>query len=103
MIVAVQIFHKIGFFQDWLPHPPLVVWNNLYKGHTGFIYNFNLLPLSYNVSAYKDQNQNWCVIGYVDVQKMSFHIFLAILGQIPSFLLPWQRAINCENRASIAY
>ena len=24
---------------------------------------------------HKDQNQNWCVIGYVNVQKMSFHIF----------------------------
>ena len=62
-------------FQAWLPHPPLVVWNDLYKDHIGFIYYFNLLPLSYNVSAYKDQNQNWCVIGYVNVQKMSFHIF----------------------------
>ena len=20
-------------FQDWLPHPPLVVWNDLYKDH----------------------------------------------------------------------
>ena len=55
-----------------------------------------LITLIYNVSAYKDQNQNWCVIGYVNVQKMSSH-FLAILGQIPSFWLPWQRAINCEN------
>ena len=62
-------------FQDWLPHPPLVVWNDLNKDHIGFIYYFHLLPLSYNVSAYKDQNQNWCVIGYVNVQKMSFHIF----------------------------
>ena len=24
-------------FQDWLPHPPLVVWNDLYKDHIGFI------------------------------------------------------------------
>ena len=62
-------------FQDWLPHPPSVVWNDLYKDHIGFIYFFNLLPLSYNVSAYKDQNQNWCVIAYVNVQKMSFHVF----------------------------
>ena len=62
-------------FQDLLPHPPLVVWNDLYKSHIGFIYYFNLPPLSYNVSAYKDQNQNWCVIGYVNVQKISFHIF----------------------------
>ena len=81
-------------FQDWLPHIPLVVWNDLYKDHIGFINYFNLLPLSYNVSAYKDQNPNWCVIGYV--QKMSFSHLLAILGQIPSFWfwLPWQRAIN---------
>ena len=62
-------------FQVWLPHPPLVVWNDLYKDHIGFIYYFNLLSLSYNVSAYKDQNQNWCVIGYAKVQKMPFHIF----------------------------
>ena len=62
-------------FQDWLPIPPLEVWIDLYKDHKGFIYYFNLLPLSYNVSAYKDQNQNWCVIGYVNVQKMSFYIF----------------------------
>ena len=80
-------------FRDWLPHPALVVWNDLYKDHIGFIYYFNLLPLSYYVSAYKDQNRNWCVIGYVNVQKMSSH-FLAILGQIPSCWLPWQRAIN---------
>ena len=75
MIVVVQIFHKIGFSKIGLPHPSLVVWNDLYKDHIGFIYYFNLLPLSYNVSAYKDQNQNRCVIGYVNVQKMSFHIF----------------------------
>ena len=48
---------QIRVFQDWLPHPPLVVWNDLYKDHIGFIYYFNLLPLSYNVSACKDQNQ----------------------------------------------
>ena len=80
-------------FHAWLPHPPLVVWNDLYKDHIGFIYYFNLLPLCYNVSAYKDQNQNWCVIGYMNVQKMSYHIF-GHLGQILSFWLPWQRAIN---------
>ena len=45
-------------FHAWLPHPPLEVWNDLYKDHIGCIYYFNLLPLSYNVSAYKDQNQN---------------------------------------------
>ena len=63
-------------FQDWLPHPPLEVWSDLYKDHIRFIYYFNLLHLSYNVSACKDQNQNWCVIVYVNVQKMSFlHFF----------------------------
>ena len=80
-------------FHAWLPHPPLVVWNDLYKDHIGFIYYFNLLPLSYNVSAYKDQNQNWCLIGYGNVQKMSFHIF-GHLSLIISFWLPWQLAIN---------
>ena len=64
-------------FQDRLPHPPLVVWNDLYKDHIGFIYYFNLLPLSYYVSEYEDQNQNGCVIGYVNVQKMSFRIFVS--------------------------
>ena len=59
-------------FQDWLPHPPLVVRNDLYKDHIGSIYYFNLLPLSYIVSACKDQNQNWCVIGYVNVHKNVF-------------------------------
>ena len=24
-------------FHAWLPHPPLVVWNDLYKDHIGFI------------------------------------------------------------------
>ena len=81
-------------FQDLLPHPHLVVWNDLYKDHIGFICYFNLLPLSYNVSAYKVQNQNWCVIGYVNEQKKGLFTFLAFLGQIHSFWLPWQRAIN---------
>ena len=40
------------------------------------------------------KNQNWCVIGYVNVQKNFFSHFLATLGQIPSFWLQWQRAIN---------
>ena len=52
-----------------------MVWNDLCKDHIGFMYYFNLLPLSYNVSVYKDQNKNWCVIGYVNVQKMYFHNF----------------------------
>ena len=60
-------------FQDWSTLPPLVVWNDLYKDHIGFIYYFNLLPLSYNVSVHI-RMKNWCVIGYKNVQKMSFHI-----------------------------
>ena len=68
-------FPQNRVFQDWLPHPPLVVWNDLYKYHIGFNCYFNLLPLSYNVSAIKDQNQNWCDIGCVIVQKMYCHIF----------------------------
>ena len=38
-------------FHAWLPHLTLIVWNDLYKDHIGFIYYFNLLPLSYYVSA----------------------------------------------------
>ena len=64
-------------FHAWLPHPPLAVWDNLYKDHIGFIYYLNLLPLSYYGLAYKDRIQNWCVIGYVNVQKQFFS-FLAI-------------------------
>ena len=85
-------------FYAWLSHPPLVVWNDLYKDHIGFIYYFNPLHLSYNDSAHKDQNKNWFVIGNVNVQKISFTIF-AILGQTLLFWLPWQRAINLENIA----
>ena len=71
----VAMYEKSLFlvFLIYYSHFPSV--NDLYKDHIGFIYYFNLLPLSYNVSACKDQNQNWCVIGYVNVQKMSFHIF----------------------------
>ena len=35
MIVAVQIFHKIGFSKLDISPPPLVVWNDLYKDHMG--------------------------------------------------------------------
>ena len=62
-------------FHAWLPNPLLVVWNYLFKDHIWFSYYFNILPFSFNVSAYKDHNQNWCVIEYVNVQKMSFLIF----------------------------
>ena len=86
--LVVQIFHNIGFFQDWLPHPPFVVWNDLYKNHIEFIYYSNLLPLSYNVSAYKDQNQNCCVIGYVNVQKKCLFTFFGhFRPNLPSFWL----------------
>ena len=44
-------------YRAWLPHPPLVVWNDLYKDHIVFIYYFNLLPFSFTAIAYKDQNQ----------------------------------------------
>ena len=80
-------------FHAWLPHSPLVVWNDLHKYHIGFIYYLNLLLLSFYISAHKDQNQNWCVIGYVNGQKRIF-TFLAILGQTLPFWLPWQRAMN---------
>ena len=67
MIVVVQIFHKIGF--STLGYPThLWLWNDLYKDHIGFIYYFNPLLLSYNDSAHKDQNQDWFVIGNVNVQ-----------------------------------
>ena len=49
-------------FHAWLPHPPLVVWNDLYKDHIWFIYSYNLLPFSFNVSAYEDHNQNWWLL-----------------------------------------
>ena len=73
-------------FHAWLPNPPLVVWSDLYKNHIGFIYYFNLLPLSYNVSLYKDQNQNRCVIGYVNVQKMSFSHFWPFYAELFFFV-----------------
>ena len=40
-----------------------------------FVYFLNLLPFSYNASAYKDHNQNWCVIGHVKVQNCLFTYF----------------------------
>ena len=49
-------------FKDWLPHPPLVSGMICTKIILGLFNFFYLLPLSYNVSAYKDQNQNWFVI-----------------------------------------
>ena len=88
-------------FQDWLPHPPLVVWNDLYKDHIGFIYYFNLLPLSFNVSAYKDQNQNWCVVGYVNVQKCLFTFFGHFRPN--SFFLVTMATSNKLRERNIAY
>ena len=58
----------------WEPSPP--TFGSL-VGHVRKLYCVklfvNLLPFSYNASAHKDQNQNWYVIGYVKVQKLSFH------------------------------
>ena len=62
-------------FHAWLPNPPLVVWNDLYIDHIGFINYFNLLLLSLNASTHKVQNQKWCVIEYVNVQKCLFTFF----------------------------
>ena len=101
MIVVVQIFHKIVFSKIGLPHPPLVVWNDMYKDHIGFIYYLNLLPLSYSVSAYKDQNQNWCVIGYVNVQKCFFTFFCRFRPN--SFFLVTMATSNKLRERNIAY
>ena len=75
MTVAVQNALK-GF--PYLVTPPT-------SGSLVYLF-FKLLPFSYNASAYKAQNKNWCVIGYVKVQNCLFTDFLAILGQI---LLCW--------------
>ena len=88
-------------FHNWIPHPPLVVWNDLYKDHIWFIDYFNLLPFRFNVSAYKDQNQNWCVIGYVNVQKMSFHSFGRFSPN--SFFLVTMAMSNKLRERNIAY
>ena len=85
-------------FHAWLPHPPLVVWSYLYKDHIGFIYFFNLLPFSYNVSAYKDQNRNWCVIGYVNVFSHFFGHF-----RPNSFFLVTMTTSNKRRKWNIAY
>ena len=81
-------------FHTWLPHPPLVVWYDMNENHILYIYFVNLLHYSYNASAYKDQIQNWCVIGYVKVKSCLLTECLAILGQILLCWSPWQRAIN---------
>ena len=65
MTVAVQKCLKRVFY-TWLPHPPFVVWFDMYEKHI----LYNLIPLSYIASAYKDQNQNWCVGA-----KLSFYRF----------------------------
>ena len=83
-------------FHDWFPHPPLVVWNDLYKDHY-----FNLLPFSYKISAYKDQNQNWCVIGYVNVQKCLFTFFGHFRPS--SFFLVTMATSNKLRERNIAY
>ena len=58
MIVVVQIFHKIEFSKISLPHPLLVVWNDLYKDHIGFIYYFNLLILVTMATSNKLRERN---------------------------------------------
>ena len=65
------------------------------------MYYFNLLPLSYNVSVYKDQNKNWCVIGYVNVQKMYFHIFGHLRQN--SFFFVTKATSNKLRERNIAY
>ena len=47
---------------------------HVHKSYFVYVF-FNHLPFSYNASAYKDQNQNWCVIGYVKVQSCLFISF----------------------------
>ena len=88
-VAVVQKCLKRGFY-TWLPSPHLVVWYDMYKNHILYIYFLYLLLFSYNASAYKDHNQNWCVIGYVKVQNCLFKDFFAILGQILLCCLPWQ-------------
>ena len=101
MTVAVRKCLK-RVFHTWLPHPPLIVWYNMYENQ--FLYIFlNLLPFNYNGSAYKDHNQNWYVIGHVKAQNCLFTYFLAILGQILLCWLPWQRAINYDNGTKICF
>ena len=40
---------------------------------------FKLLPFNHNAPAYKDKNQNSCVLGYMKVQKLSiFRDFLVV-------------------------
>ena len=88
-------------FQDRLPHH---LWQSgmiLYKDCIGFIYYFNLLPLSYNDSAYKDQNLNWCVIGYVNVQKCIFIFFGRFRPN--SFFLVTMATSNKRRERNIAY
>ena len=73
MTVAVQKCLK-RVFHTWLPHPPLEVWYDMYENHILYNY-FYLLPFSYNASAKFDQNQNWCVIGYMKVKTVFSQIF----------------------------
>ena len=73
MTVAVRKCLK-RVFHTWLPHPPLIVWYNMYENHILYIF-LNLLPFSFNASAYKDHNQNWYVIGHMKVQNCLFTYF----------------------------
>ena len=66
MTASVQKFLKRGF-HTWLPHPPLVVWFDMYENHILY-----LLPYSYNVTVYKDQNQNLVCYWICEGAKLSF-------------------------------
>ena len=89
-------------FQDWLPHPPMVVWNDLYKDQIGFIYFFNLLPLSYNVSAYKDQNEKLVCYWICECAKNVYSHLLAILWPNSFFLVTMATSNKLRDR-NIAY
>ena len=59
------------------------------------IFIFNLLLFSHNASAYKDQNKNWCVIGYVSCKT----VFSQILGHFrPNSSLLVTMALNNKLR-----
>ena len=90
---------KKGF--PYLVTPPTFDSLEKHVRKSYFVYSFLIFPLSYNASAYKDYNQNWCVIGHVKVQNCLFTYFLAILGQILPCWLPWQRTIFRDNGTKI--
>ena len=76
-------------FVSYLVTPPYIgnpVWLDRKSYCVWFI--FKLLPFRHNTAAYKDKNQNRCVIGYMKVQKLSiFTYFLVIFSPIFSLLV----------------